>query len=109
MNGEIFKHKRILGFYPYYWAVILIAKIKLFFGYKYDKSIIPIGHYCYAPDNEKNMKETGFIYHIIPCEHYVPLGKGWNACKYNGIITDDMVFDDQCKICGERYNDTKND
>ena len=27
------------------------------------------------------------------------LGKNKNGCRFLGEITDDMVFDDQCKIC----------
>ena len=44
-------------------------------------------------------------YYVIPCKYYKTLGKRWNGCKYLGIITDDFVFDDQCKMCGQNYGD----
>ena len=84
---------------------MLWSKIVLFFGYKYDKSQIPEGQYCYIPDIEKNKKAEKWTYYIIPCKYYKTLGKHWNGCKYLGIITDDFVFDDQCKMCGENYGD----
>jgi hypothetical protein len=82
------------------------AKIYLFFGGKYFVSVIPIGKYCYAPDVAKNKYEIltfGFLhtYWVVPCPYYKTLGRRWNGCQYCGVITDDMVFDDQCKICGQ--------
>lgn len=81
---------------------MILSKIVLIFGYKYDKSIIPPGPYCYKPDIEKNKdygKNDKYIYYITPCPYYKKLFKNMNGCKYYGIITDDFVFNDQCKIC----------
>ena len=90
-----------------YWgknlASMLYSKLLFLFGKKYDSSVIPEGHYCYTPDFEKIKASDSFTYYIIPCPYYKTLGKTWNGCKYIGIITDDFVFDDQCKICGENY------
>ena len=61
--------------------------------------------YCYTPDYEKNKIAESFTYYVIPCKYYKTLGKRWNGCKYLGIITDDFVFDDQCKMCGKNYGD----
>lgn len=33
------------------------------------------------------------------------IGRRWNGCEYLGIITDDFVFNDKCKMCGENYGD----
>lgn len=65
---------------------------------------IPKGNYCYTPDYEMNKKQNGaFDYYIIPCKYYKSLSKRYNGCAYKGRITDDLTFDDQCKICGENY------
>lgn len=79
---------------------MLWSKICIAFGKKYDSSVIPEGVYCYKIDTERNEREKRFFgYHIIPCNYYKTLGNGWNGCKYLGYITDDFVFDDQCKMC----------
>ena len=68
----------------------------------YDPSVIPQGLYCYIPDIKKNEKRKDWsVCYIIPCPYYKTLGKTWNGCMYLGIITDDMIFDDQCKMCSE--------
>jgi hypothetical protein len=84
---------------------VIFSKMLITFGYKYDSSIIPDGLYCYVPDVEKNKNTTKFEYHIIPCKYYKPIDKKWNGCKYIGIITDDLLFDDQCKICNVKKYD----
>lgn len=98
-----------------YWSKnyisIIIAKVKLFFGYEYDKAKIPNGLYCYSPDMEKNKnkQENDYSYYIIPCPYYKTLGKYNNGCKYLGCITNDFIFGDQCKICGENEEWDDND
>ena len=85
---------------------IIINKPRFMFGYKPDKSPIPKGHYCYAPDTEKNNKNKclGSVYYIKPCEYYKVISKNYNACSYLNTITNCIIFDDQCKMCGENYN-----
>lgn len=80
---------------------LIISKIVIFFGYKYDESVIPNGSYCYTPDNEKNNNKdiNIYTYYTIPCKYYKEINREWNGCKFCGIITDDYVFDDKCKIC----------
>lgn len=79
---------------------LLWSKVVLFFGYKYSEEQIPEGQYCYKFIGEiwKDGKYEG--YNIEKCKYYKTLGSGWNGCMFDGIITDDMVFDDQCKMCG---------
>jgi hypothetical protein len=88
---------------------LLRSKLLLKFGYKYDKSVIPKGLYCYSISSEEfarmEREDWDGTYKINPCPYYVIIGSGWNGCKYRGCITDDMVFDDQCKICGTNYPD----
>ena len=86
------------------------AKIIVFFGYKYDKSKIPFGtHYCYLPDDEKNEQAKSFSnYYKKPCPYFKYISTYYRGCKYLGIITDDPVFSDQCKMCGENYEDDEN-
>ena len=94
-----------------YWGKniisVLFGKLLLSFGFKYDNSVIPEGPYCYAPDERKNEPREPMIYYIIPCKYFLPLSRHWTACKYLGIMTDDFVFRDQCKMCGEN-DDYKN-
>jgi hypothetical protein len=92
------------------WTINLINvlwwKFLFLFGVKRSASPIPIGMYCYTPDIEKNEKRENFsTYYIKPCKYYKKLGREYNGCSYLGIITDDMTFDDQCKMCGENYGD----
>lgn len=89
-----------------YWgrnlANMLWWKLLFLFGVRRSALPIPNGMYCYAPDNEKNAKATSFKYYYIkPCKYYKTLGRRFNGCSYLGIITDDFVFDDQCKMCSE--------
>lgn len=92
-----------------YWIknyiIILWSKTILFFGYEYDKTKIPSGLYCYEPDLVKNKNRKDFsAYYIIPCPYYLTLGKYTNGCKFYGVITDDIIFNDQCKICDINYD-----
>lgn len=89
------------------WIKAIFAYIAVRLGYKFNKSKIPKGtHYCYLPDTYKNNKECNILhYYIIPCPYYVWLGKYRRSCLYLGYIGDDFCFNDQCKICGENYED----
>ena len=92
-----------------YWSKNLINMLwwKLLFLFNVRRSALPIpeGNYCYTPDIEKNnnKRKDDFSYYIKPCKYYKTLGHRFNGCSYLGIITDDMVFDDQCKMCNENY------
>lgn len=97
----------------FYWSVnrinLLWWKLLFIFGIRRSTSPIPVGMYCYATDDEKNyanddsLNNHGGVYYIKPCKYYKNLGRRFNGCSYLGIITDDIVFDDQCKICSENY------
>ncbi len=89
-----------------YWsrnlANVLWWKLLFLFGVRRSALPIPEGMYCYAPDDEKNAKATSFKYYYIkPCKYYKTLWSSFNGCSFIGIITDDCVFDDQCKMCSE--------
>jgi len=78
-----------------YWRLLHL------FGINTDTEPIPDSVYCYVPDTEKNKRENDVMhYYIKPCKYYKSFGNEYNGCKYLGIITDDFLFDDQCKICG---------
>jgi len=83
-----------------HWAKNLISvvysKLLLLFGISHSKSVIPKGEYCYS----FNLKDVA----IISCPYYKPLGKELNGCKYLGVITDDSIFYDMCKICNENLD-----
>ena len=95
----------------FYWLGNLINmlwwKLLISFGVRRSALPIPNGMYCYIPDYEKNLSQddslnnNGGSYYIKPCKYYKTLGHRFNGCSYLGIITDDMVFDDKCKMCSE--------
>lgn len=71
----------------------VFTKIQRFFGYK--KSIKPIPNnisYCY----DENLKT---------CKYYRMIDNYYNACTFIGYIGDDILLNDQCKICGENEMD----
>ena len=81
------KHKKKMNIRPikiiYYWFITRFILLFNFFGFRRDKTIIPIGYYCYHA-NEKS------------CKYY----KSKMACTYTGFFDMyDICFSDQCKIC----------
>ena len=77
-----------------FWVVLR------FFGWFNNINAIPNGVYCYEPDEDKN-KTTPIAngYWIKPCPYYKIISKRYNGCQREGVVTDDPVFADQCKIC----------
>jgi len=84
-----------------YYIEVLFSKLLHLFGVWYDVSIIPIGHYCYVPDNERNKEEPFDGYWISPCKYYRGMKGSGAACVYVGFIGFDICLGDQCKICGQ--------
>ena len=63
--------------------------------------------YCYTPDEERNKnRDSWFTYYIKPCPYRI-YGKGnMRGCLHlKGYYTNDPIFRDQCKSCGENYPD----
>lgn len=54
-----------------------------------DESKIPNGMYCFDYETEKL------------CKYYKPISRNYDGCSYLGIISDDLAFNDMCKICGK--------
>lgn len=83
------------------WCTSIWSVIIVYFGYKYDESVVPEGPYCYVPDVEKNKnkKDDDYSYYIKTCDYFVFISREKKCCKLLGIITDDDVFGDQCKMC----------
>jgi hypothetical protein len=81
---------------------VLCSLIKIKLGYKYSEDEIPDGPYCY-----KLLSVNKGKCKIKKCIYYKTLPKGYNSCNFLGLVTDDIVFDDQCKACGikEDYRD----
>ena len=100
----MFRNVKFRNILIIYWTRVLT-----WFGYWKSTEPIPLGVYCYKPDNEKNTKTNDFmtkgIYYTIPCKYYKIISKKRRGCSYLGFITDDPVFLDQCKECGENYGD----
>ena len=103
------KQKIQIGHYIYWaknLATMLWWKLLFLFGVRRSTLPIPEGPYCYTPDIEKNeARKDCTTYYIKPCKYYKTLGRRYNGCSYLGVITDDMIFDDQCKMCGKNYGD----
>lgn len=79
------------------------SKIYLYFGGRYTDKVIPTGLYCYYIGKRKHKTNTRSIYfNIRLCPYYKRVSKNWNGCKYTGTITNDIVFDDHCKICNKK-------
>lgn len=70
---------------------------------KLDSSVIPVGHYCYVVDHERNKIEPMDGQWIKPCPYFKRFKNGNTACTYAGFIGFDAAHYDQCKICGENY------
>jgi len=79
---------------------ILFSKILIFFGYKYDESVIPEGAYCYTPKRDSNTKLS---YAIEPCPYYKDISMYFAGCKFLGNFYTDLEFFDQCKMCDINY------
>jgi hypothetical protein len=108
MKMKIWKQEKIkYQFYCFKNLInILWWKLLFLFGVKRSTSPIPEGIYCYSSDIKKNSTtKNPYPYYIIPCKYYKTLGHRYNGCSYLGIITDDMVFGDQCKMCNENINE----
>ena len=76
------------------------------FGIRKDSSVIPIGHYCYTIDEKKNISQPIDGYWIKTCKYYRSMKRQCDAgCTYVGFIGFDPCLGDQCKICGQNYND----
>ena len=95
----MFRNVKIRNVLIIYWSKLLI-----FFGYWKSTKPIPEGSYCYTPKDENSVSDfmkTG-IYKITPCKYYKIISKRYRGCSYMGFITNDPVFVDQCKECGEK-------
>ena len=87
-----------------YWIECKYAEFLRIFKIRKDKSVIPIGHYCYTIDEEKNETNPINGYWIKTCKYYRSMKNQSDAgCTYTGFIGFDPCLGDQCKICGENY------
>lgn len=85
------------------FTAILYGKALRLFGIKRDKSVIPKGCYCYEPDHERNKTADSGVYYTIFCPYYKWFTMEWKGCSYLGVMREDILLYDQCKICGENY------
>lgn len=81
---------------------VVYSKLLLLFGVKHNTSVIPKGEYCYTYTTKASRLVVSYI--MTDCPYYKPISKKWNGCKYLGIITDDFIFEDKCKICNENLD-----
>lgn len=100
--------KNIIYYIKVCWYFIEVCWVKLLLVFNIWKDISPIlcGMYCYVIDKEKNEKEPikdGSW--IKNCKYYRYLKKQYAACTYLGFIGWDPCLGDQCKLCGEKYED----
>lgn len=84
-----------------FFIFVVLFTTNIFYSLGIRKSIKPIpdGKYCYVVDKENKKPIDG--YWIIPCKYYKKVSENINGCNYLGIITSDIDFKDQCKICNK--------
>jgi hypothetical protein len=115
--------RKIKTFFLYFNNIInsIFGLIRIKLGIKYSEDKIPHGPYCYKLNRSsdgklilppvtkrcKSIVYAGISIRIEPCIYYKTLPNDYNSCKFLGIITDDYIFGDQCKICEikEDYRD----
>jgi hypothetical protein len=106
---------KIKTFFLYFDNILnsIFGVIRIKLGIKYSEDKIPHGPYCYKLNRVSDGKlilppiNSGIGIRIEPCIYYKTLPNDYNSCKFLGIITDDYIFGDQCKICDikEDYRD----
>ena len=69
------------------------------------KLFVPKGAYCYKIKDVIPDVTYGFIIKTKPCKYYSHnKNNNRSTCKLLNI-TDDLLLDDQCKLCGINEND----
>jgi hypothetical protein len=106
---------KIKTFFLYFDNILnsIFGVIRIKLGIKYSEDKIPHGPYCYKINRDSDGKiisppiSSEITIKIEPCVYYKTLPNDYNSCKFLGIITDDYIFGDQCKICDikEDYRD----
>lgn len=88
----------------WYYIEVGYAKIMRKIGIRKSIKFIPVGHYCYTIDEDRNKTEPINGYWIKPCKYYRSMKHQMDAgCTYVGFIGFDPCLGDQCKMCGENY------
>lgn len=86
--------------------VVLWHKFVNFLGFKKNLKKIPYGLYCYKFNGKIGKTEEGLPwYGTDVCPYYRSSKSGNVGCTYVGFYGWDPCLDDQCKICGERYDE----
>ena len=81
---------------------IISSKIRVLTGFKYDKSIIPEGLFCYEYDVKKNkvlIDEWDNGFYVKDCPYHVKVSNNYDCCLYEGKISKDKEFKNKNKIC----------
>jgi hypothetical protein len=79
--------------------LISIVATRLF-RVKKDTSVIPPGEYCCCYV-QRSMSSLGCRVYV--CPYFRNYDDDRSACLYLGLISDDPVFVDMCKICDINY------
>jgi len=83
------------------WIEMLWAWLIVKLGYRYDESKVPKDTpYCYSIDWEKREAMNDDVLYTNCCPYYSFLSENIRGCKLCGVIADDFLLWDQCKICG---------
>ena len=83
----------------WYFIEALFNRIRILFGYKFDKKCIPKGRYCYELENNGKDHPLVCCYIKKVCRYYRSNKHGGIACMYLGFYGFDLCLYDQCKIC----------
>lgn len=82
---------------------LIISKFLLLVGFRYDKSAIPEGIYCYEYDAKKTealVDEWDNGFYIKPCPYHLKVSDSCYCCLYEGKLNkDDKFIKEKNKIC----------
>ena len=81
---------------------VILSKIRLLIGLKYDKSVIPEGLFCYEYDSKKNevlIDEWDNGFYVKVCPYHIKISNNCYCCLYEGKICKDKEFIEKNKIC----------
>lgn len=81
---------------------VVLSKIRLLIGIKYDKTVIPNGEYCYEYNSKKTADltdEWDNVFYAKLCPYHIQISDKYSCCLYKSKISSDKNFKDKNKIC----------
>lgn len=81
---------------------VILSKIRILIGLRYDKSVIPEGLFCYKYDAKKTealIDEWDNGFYVKICPYHLNVSNNYCCCLYKGKISKDKKFKEKNKIC----------